>query len=184
MPLINISEPEQIKKEKQFVVGIDLGTTNSLIASVQNGELVIYKGEDGSLMLPSCVHYFSKDKVLVGNSAKEYVLTDPLNTITSSKRIIGKGISEVQDLNYNLSEEYKNYPSYNTAAGAISPVEVLATILKDLIERAKKGQGKSPDAAVITVPAYFDEASKNAVKDAAKLASIKVLRLINEPTAA
>lgn len=189
MSLLQIAEPGQspTPHQKKLAVGIDLGTTNSLVASVLSGIPKALKDIDGNVILPSVVHYLA-DKIEVGQQAKIATTSDPLNTISSVKRLMGRGINDVKQLGeqlpYRFSQGESNMPFIETVRGAKSPVEVSAEILKALKERAEQSLGGSLVGAVITVPAYFDDAQRQATKDAAQLAGLTVLRLLNEPTAA
>ncbi len=189
MALLQISEPGQSTAPHQhrLAVGIDLGTTNSLVASVRSGEVQTLSDVDGSHLLPSVVHYLA-DGVEVGAVAAQHAITDPMNTIVSVKRFMGRGISDLRllgsKLPYQFVDEDKAVPRIHTSGGDVSAVEVSAEILRALKNRAVKTLGGELQGAVITVPAYFDEAQRQATKDAANLAGLNVLRLLNEPTAA
>ena len=189
MALIQIAEPGQSTTAHQhkLAVGIDLGTTNSLVASVRSGEVSTMADADDEHLLPSVVHY-SGDDILVGAAAKQHSITDPMNTIVSVKRFMGRGIddiaADVAHSSYTFSETESAVPRIKTRGGDVSAVEVSAEILKTLKQRALETLGDEIEGAVITVPAYFDDAQRQATKDAARLAGIKVLRLLNEPTAA
>jgi len=200
MALLQISEPGQAAAphEHKLAVGIDLGTTNSLVATVRSGSASVLDDQVGDTMLPSVVNYSAESAPEVGRAAFEKVVTDPLNTLASIKRILGKSSAELQEITpqppYIFSEKSGDtspVPKILTAAGEITPIEVSAEILKSLKQRALETlvggsmlDGAELDGAVITVPAYFDDAQRQATKDAAKLAGIKLLRLLNEPTAA
>jgi molecular chaperone HscA len=167
-------------------VGIDLGTTNSLVATVRNGISVVLNDEQGSALLPSVVRYLEDGSVQVGITAQAQQSTDPQNTIVSVKRFMGRGlkdVGEVIDLPYRFVDS-PGMVQLRTVAGVKSPVEVSAEILNVLRDRAERSLGGELVGAVITVPAYFDDAQRQATKDAAKLAGLNVLRLLNEPTAA
>lgn len=189
MALLQISEPNQskIKHEQRFAVGIDLGTTNSLIAAVMNNSTEVFLDEEDKALLPSVVQY-KKNKVIVGEQAQAAATKDPYNTISSVKRLMGRSANEVNRLAGKLLYEFigdeNSMSKILTVAGAMSPVQVSAEILKVLKARAEKSTGKTIEGAVITVPAYFDDAQRQATKDAGKLAGLNVLRLLNEPTAA
>lgn len=189
MALLQISEPGQSTNphEHRLAAGIDLGTTNSLIASVKSGLAETLADEQGNTMLPSVVRYTEKE-IIVGNSAKSIAADDPLNTISSVKRYMGRGLNDIKELGGRRPYEFINtdsaVPRIHTVAGDVSPVEVSAEILKSLKQRAEASLGDSLTGVVITVPAYFDDAQRQATKDAGKLAGLKVLRLLNEPTAA
>jgi len=189
MALLQIAEPGQSPKphQRRLAVGIDLGTTNSLVAALRSGISEPLPDQDGQVILPSAVRYHA-DRVEVGQSAKDAAATDPLNTIISVKRLMGRGISDVKHLGEQLPYRFiggeSHMPFIETVQGAKSPVEVSADILKVLRQRAEATLGGELVGAVITVPAYFDDAQRQATKDAAKLAGLTVLRLLNEPTAA
>lgn len=189
MSLLQIAEPGQSPKphQKKLAVGIDLGTTNSLVASVLSGIPKALTDLENNVILPSVVHYLA-DQIEVGKTAKAATTQDPLNTIASIKRLMGRGINDVkqlgQQLPYRFSQGESNMPFIETVQGPKSPVEVSAEILKALKQRAEQSLGGSLVGAVITVPAYFDDGQRQATKDAAKLAGLTVLRLLNEPTAA
>jgi molecular chaperone HscA len=189
MALLQIAEPGQAEAPHQhrLSAGIDLGTTNSLVASVRSGQAETLPDEQGRHLLPSVVRY-QQSEILVGHEAKRSEVDDPLNTISSAKRLIGRGVEDIKTLGsqlpYQFVERQSSVPRIKTKAGAVSPVEVSAEILKQLSERAEKTLGGELEGVVITVPAYFDEAQRQATKDAAKLAGLHVLRLLNEPTAA
>ncbi len=196
MALLQISEPglSVAPHQHRLAVGIDLGTTNSLVATVRNGISVVLNDEAGSALLPSVVRYFEGGGVQVGITAQAQQSADPQNTIVSVKRFMGRGlkdVGEVIDLPYRFvdsastgSGQAHGMVQLRTVAGVKSPVEVSAEILKVLRDRAERSLGGELVGAVITVPAYFDDAQRQATKDAAKLAGLNVLRLLNEPTAA
>ena len=189
MALLQISEPGQSTNphEHRLAAGIDLGTTNSLIASVKSGQAEILVDEQGGNTLPSVVRY-TKDEVIVGEAAKSVATEDPLNTISSVKRYMGRGLNDIKELGgrrpYEFADADSAVPRIKTVAGNISPVEVSSEILKSLKTRAEASLGDNLTGVVITVPAYFDDAQRQATKDAGKLAGLNVLRLLNEPTAA
>lgn len=189
MALLQISEPGQSLEPHQYrrAVGIDLGTTNSLIATVRSGSAEILPDQQGHNLMPSIVHY-GREGVLVGRAAAEWAVSDPQNTVVSIKRFMGRSRQECIDrdgeLVYQLGESDGGMVGLVTRAGKVSPVEVSAEILRTLAQRAEQALGGPLNGAVITVPAYFDDAQRQATKDAATLAGIKVLRLLNEPTAA
>ena len=190
MALIQISEPGQSSKphERKLAVGIDLGTTNSLVATVRSGKAVTLPDEKGEHLLPSVVYYAKDKSILVGTAAKQHKITDPLNTITSVKRYMGRSLEDIKakesPLHYEFVQTDSNVPRIKTQAGNVSAIEVSAEILSVLKQRAELSLGDELTGAVITVPAYFDDAQRQATKDAARLAGLNVLRLINEPTAA
>lgn len=188
MALLQISEPglSTAPHQHRLAVGIDLGTTNSLVATVRSGLSVVLDDEAGHSLLPSVVRYHANGQVDVGYSAQSAQNSDPHNTIASVKRFMGRGITDIEDIS-SLPYRFVDMPGMvklKTAAGVKSPVEISAEILKVLRARAESALGGELVGAVITVPAYFDDAQRQATKDAAQLAGINVLRLLNEPTAA
>jgi molecular chaperone HscA len=189
MALLQISEPGQSTAPHQhrLAAGIDLGTTNSLVATVRSGIADTLPDTDGYHLLPSIVHY-TTDESVVGYAAQKLANSDPLNTIASVKRLMGRGLEDIKTtgtrLPYDFVETDGAMPMINTAAGKLSPVQVSADILQTLKQRAEQSLGGDLTGVVITVPAYFDDAQRQATKDAATLAGLKVLRLLNEPTAA
>jgi molecular chaperone HscA len=188
MALLQISEPglSAAPHQHRLAVGIDLGTTNSLVATVRNGISVVLNDEQGSALLHSVVRYAEDGSVQVGIPAQALQSVDPQNTIVSVKRFMGRGlkdVGEVIDLPYRFVDS-PGMVQLRTVAGVKSPVEVSAEILSVLRDRAERSLGGELVGAVITVPAYFDDAQRQATKDAAKLAGLNVLRLLNEPTAA
>ena len=189
MALLQIAEPGRSATPHQhrLAAGIDLGTTNSLIASVRSGRAETLPDAAGRHLLPSIVRY-TDDGPVVGYEAMAMAALDPLNTLASAKRLIGRGIAEVKSLGSRLPYEFVRtdtaVPRIRTRAGDVSPIEVSAEILRTLARRAEDSLGGELTGVVITVPAYFDDAQRQATKDAARLAGLKVLRLLNEPTAA
>ncbi|OED40162.1 Fe-S protein assembly chaperone HscA [Endozoicomonas sp. (ex Bugula neritina AB1)] len=189
MALLQISEPGQAPEPHQLkrAVGIDLGTTNSLVASMRSGKASTLPDSQGQHILPSVVHY-GEQEIKIGQAAKYLAVIDPLNTIVSVKRLMGRGVRDINTLGgvmpYHFSKGDEGMPYIETRRGSVSPVEVSADILKSLVARAEETLGGTLDGAVITVPAYFDDAQRQATKDAAKLAGLHVYRLLNEPTAA
>jgi molecular chaperone HscA len=189
MALMQIAEPGQAQAphEHKLAAGIDLGTTNSLVASVRSGQADTLPDAEGRHLLPSVVRY-QRDRIEVGHSARQMAAQDPLNTIASAKRLIGRGVADIKTLGsrlpYEFVETQGRVPRIHTRAGDITAVEVSAEILKVLAQRAEQTLDGELSGVVITVPAYFDEAQRQATKDAAKLAGLQVLRLLNEPTAA
>jgi molecular chaperone HscA len=188
MALLQISEPGQAPDphQRRIAIGIDLGTTHSLVASVRNGVAECLPDAQGRVILPSVVRYLSADKRQIGFDALAAQLEDPYNTIASVKRLMGRGLRDIEDpsrLPYQLIDK-PGMVAVQTAAGEKSPVEVSAEILATLRFRAEDTFDDDVYGAVITVPAYFDEAQRQATKYAAQLAGLNVLRLINEPTAA
>ncbi|WP_312255929.1 Fe-S protein assembly chaperone HscA [Stutzerimonas nitrititolerans] len=189
MALLQIAEPGQSPQphQRRLAVGIDLGTTNSLVAALRSGITAPLADAEGRLILPSAVRYHA-DRIEVGHAARQAAASDPLNTIVSVKRLMGRGLGDVKQLGgqlpYRFSEGESQMPFIETVQGAKSPVEISAEILRTLRERAEATLGGDLVGAVITVPAYFDDAQRQATKDAARLAGLNVLRLLNEPTAA
>jgi molecular chaperone HscA len=188
MALLQISEPglSTAPHQHRLAVGIDLGTTNSLVATVRNGVSVVLNDAHGHGLLPSVVRYLKDGTTSVGHTAQAQASEDPHNTILSAKRFMGRGIKDIPDL-ATMPYQFVDAPGMvqiRTAAGVKSPVEVSAEILKVLRARAEASLGGELTGAVITVPAYFDDAQRQATKDAARLAGLNVLRLLNEPTAA
>ena len=188
MALLQIAEPgmSAAPHQHKLAVGIDLGTTNSLVATVRSGMSTVLHDEQGHALLPSVVHYLGGDRIEVGYKAQAQQSVDPQNTIVSVKRFMGRGLHDIADIGH-LPYHFVDTPGMlqiNTRAGVKSPVEVSAEILKVLKARAEKALGGELTGAVITVPAYFDDAQRQATKDAARLAGLTVLRLLNEPTAA
>jgi molecular chaperone HscA len=188
MALLQIAEPglSAAPHQHRLAVGIDLGTTNSLVATVRNGISVVLNDEHGRPLLPSVVRYHPDGATTVGYEAHVSASEDPHNTIISAKRFMGRGVKDIPDAAL-LPYQFVDAPGMvqmKTVAGAKSPVEVSAEILRRLKARAESSLGGELTGAVITVPAYFDDAQRQATKDAAKLAGLTVLRLLNEPTAA
>ena len=198
MALLQISEPGQSPVPHQFkrAIGIDLGTTNSLVAAIANNGSAagskpqVLVDEQGRAILPSVVHYSKNGVDCVGNDAQALAAADPFNTLASFKRLMGRGASDLQDTAQfeivapDSSEAGGEVIRIQTAAGPVTAVQASAEILKSLAARAASTLGGAIEGAVITVPAYFDDAQRQATKDAATLAGLPVLRLINEPTAA
>jgi len=188
--LLQISEPGHSPQphQRKHAVGIDLGTTNSLVATVRSGMAEVLTDEQGRELLPSVAHYTADGVSCVGYEAAEHNVSDPLNTLASVKRLMGRGLADVKtfgdQLPYEFAADDGGMPKIKTVAGLVSPIQVSAEILRKLAGRAEISFGSMLDGAVITVPAYFDDAQRQATKDAATLAGIKVLRLLNEPTAA
>lgn len=188
MALLQISEPgmSTAPHQHKLAIGIDLGTTNSLVATIISGLNTVLEDESGRSLLPSVVHYQSNKQIDVGYDALAQQSQDSANTISSVKRYMGRGLEDIADKAHS-PYRFINTPGMvqiETRAGIKSPVEVSAEILKVLKERAEKSLGGELTGAVITVPAYFDDAQRQATKDAAQLAGLNVLRLLNEPTAA
>ncbi|BFN32354.1 Fe-S protein assembly chaperone HscA [Vibrio harveyi] len=189
MALLQIAEPGQSSAphEHKLAAGIDLGTTNSLVASVRSGDAKTLTDDQGRSILPSVVNY-AQDSALVGYEAKAKAEQEPENTIISVKRLIGRSLKDIQarypSLPYQFKESDNGLPILQTAQGDKNPIEVSADILKALGKRAEETLGGELAGVVITVPAYFDDAQRAGTKDAAKLAGLHVLRLLNEPTAA
>ncbi|WP_019583444.1 Fe-S protein assembly chaperone HscA [Thioalkalivibrio sp. ALE16] len=189
MALLQITEPgaESAPHQRHLAAGIDLGTTHSLVATVRSGEADTLPDEQGRHILPSVVHY-AADAVSVGHAAAEHAADDPHNTIASVKRLIGRGAADVATLSgelpFRLKTGESSVPRIETAAGDKTAVEVSAEILHTLRQRAEETLGDELEGVVITVPAYFDDAQRQATRDAAQLAGLNVFRLISEPTAA
>jgi len=190
MALLQIAEPGQspLPHQVKRAIGIDLGTTNSLVATVRGGRASVLPDELGEVMLPSVVHYSRDNAPLVGAAARKLGAQHPADTLMSVKRFMGRGASDAssdaQRSHYRLVQGEQGLVRFATSGGDFSPVEVSADILRTLRQRAIATLGGEIDGAVITVPAYFDEAQRQATKDAATLAGLRVLRLLNEPTAA
>ncbi len=189
MALLQIAEPGQSPQphQQRLAVGIDLGTTNSLVATVRDGIAQALPDAQGRVALSSAVRYHA-DRIEVGRSAREAAASDPYNCILSVKRLMGRGLADVQQLGEQLPYRFQagksHMPFIETVQGPKSPVEVSASILQALRERGEAALGGELVGVVITVPAYFDDAQRQATKDAARLAGLNVLRLLNEPTAA
>ncbi|HEY9397301.1 MAG TPA: Fe-S protein assembly chaperone HscA [Burkholderiales bacterium] len=188
MALLQISEPgaSTAPHQHRLAIGIDLGTTNSLVATVRNGVAIALNDAQGRALLPSVVRYHENGEATVGHAAQADETRDPHNTILSAKRFMGRGLKDVTHAE-SLPYDFVDTPGMvqiRTAAGVKSPVEVSAEVLRALRERAEEALGGPLVGAVVTVPAYFDDAQRQATKDAATLAGINVLRLLNEPTAA
>jgi molecular chaperone HscA len=185
MALLQISEPGQTAAphERKHALGIDLGTTNSLVAAVRSGTAAPLPDPAGNILLPSVV-YYGAGEILTGHQALAVASQFPTDTLQSFKRLMGRGVGDADPMGYQLLDSEEGMARFDTAAGAISPVQASAEILKLLARRGEETVGTAVDGVVITVPAYFDEAQRQATKDAATLAGLKVLRLLNEPTAA
>ncbi|MFM1662733.1 Fe-S protein assembly chaperone HscA [Aeromonas salmonicida] len=187
MALLQIAEPGQSAAPHQHkrAIGIDLGTTNSLVAAVRSGHADTLCDEQGRDLLPSVVHY-QVDAIRVGFDAKREASLDPHNTIVSAKRMMGKALADIDTRQqpYQFVAADNGMPQLQTRQGLVNPVQVSAEILKKLAERGAAALGGELDGVVITVPAYFDDAQRQGTKDAARLAGLHVLRLLNEPTAA
>jgi molecular chaperone HscA len=186
MALLQIAEPGQSTAPHQhrIAVGIDLGTTHSLVATVRSGQAVVLADEYDKLLLPSVVHY-GTDTTTVGQAARNFIEQDPHNTIVSVKRFMGRSRNDIRfEHPYNLEGDSEQMPAFVTSQGRKTPVEISADILFRLRKLAEQSLADTLTGAVITVPAYFDEAQRQATRDAAQLAGLNVLRLLNEPTAA
>jgi molecular chaperone HscA len=189
MALLQISEPglSAAPHQRRLAAGIDLGTTNSLVATVRSGQAETLADAEGRYLLPSVVHYQTTEHH-IGWAARAQAAQDPVNTVSSVKRMMGRSLADVQlrypNLPYQFQASDNGLPMIVTAAGLVNPVGVSADILKALAERAKAALEGELDGVVITVPAYFDDAQRQGTKDAARLAGLHVLRLLNEPTAA
>lgn len=189
MALLQISEPglSAAPHQRRLAVGIDLGTTNSLVATVRSGEAQPLADAEGRELLPSVVRYGAENSV-VGWAAQAQAVNDPVNTVSSVKRLMGRSLADIQQryphLPYHFQASDNGLPVLQTVAGNKNPIQVSADILSALAARAEAALGGVPDGVVITVPAYFDDAQRQGTKDAARLAGLHVLRLLNEPTAA
>ncbi|EOC1303546.1 Fe-S protein assembly chaperone HscA [Cronobacter dublinensis] len=189
MALLQISEPgmSSAPHQRRLAAGIDLGTTHSLVATVRSGQPETLADHQGRALLPSVVHYQAQGYT-VGYDARVQAADDPVNTISSVKRLMGRSLADIQTryphLPYQLRASENGLPMIDTPAGLLNPVRVSADILKTLAERAREALAGDLDGVVITVPAYFDDAQRQGTKDAARLAGLHVLRLLNEPTAA
>jgi molecular chaperone HscA len=190
MALLQISEPGQAAAphQRKLAVGIDLGTTNSLVGAVRSGKAETLPDVDGNHLLPSIVRYRDGESPQVGLAAKHSSIEDPRNTIVSVKRYLGRGLADICKQcswkEYDFVDSDASVPRIRTLGGDVTPVEVSAEILKTLKQRAENSLGGELTGVVVTVPAYFDDAQRQATKDAAQLAGLNVLRLLNEPTAA
>ena len=189
MALLQIAEPgmSAAPHQHKLAVGIDLGTTNSLVATVQSGMSTVLLDEQGHALLPSVVRYAEDGSVSIGHQAQASQSEDPKNTISSVKRFMGRGLKDIPDtthIPYKFKDTHAGMVQIETRAGIKGPVEISAEILRNLKARAEKALGGELTGAVITVPAYFDDAQRQATKDAGKIAGLEVKRIINEPTAA
>ncbi|NQD38131.1 Fe-S protein assembly chaperone HscA [Permianibacter sp. IMCC34836] len=190
MPLLQIAEPgmSTAPHQHRLAAGIDLGTTNSLIASVRSGSAETLADESGEHLLPSAVRYLADGSVQVGRLVRDSAAEHAANTLLSVKRLMGRGMADIHQLTGHATHQFVStpdgLPAFVTAAGPRTPVEASSEILKVLARRAEASLGDSLQGVVITVPAYFDDAQRQATKDAAQLAGLNVLRLLNEPTAA
>ncbi|WP_075181503.1 Fe-S protein assembly chaperone HscA [Pantoea sp. 1.19] len=189
MALLQISEPglSTAPHQRRLAVGIDLGTTHSLVATVRSGQAETLPDAQGRHLLPSVVHY-GRDAARIGWEAREGAARDPHNTISSVKRLMGRSLADVRQrypqLPYRFAASENGLPLIDTVAGVVSPIKVSGDILSALAQRARDSLGDALEGVVITVPAYFDDAQRQGTKDAARLAGLNVLRLLNEPTAA
>ncbi|WP_130804740.1 Fe-S protein assembly chaperone HscA [Acinetobacter ihumii] len=186
MALLQIAEPGQSSAPHQhrIAIGIDLGTTHSLVATVLSGKAKVLQDDQDRVLLPSIVHY-AETSTEYGEDAKAFITTDSQNTIVSVKRFMGRSKADIKFQHpYTLIGADNEMPAFETRAGRKTPVEISAEILKQLKDRAEASLKNPVNGAVITVPAYFDEAQRQATRDAAQLAGLNVLRLLNEPTAA
>jgi len=189
MALLQISEPglSAAPHQRKLAAGIDLGTTNSLVATVRSGQAETLADREGRHLLPSVVHY-QQEGLNVGWNARAQAALDPANTVSSVKRLMGRSLADIQarypHLPYHLRASENGLPMIETPAGLLNPVRISADILKALSARATEALEGELDGVVITVPAYFDDAQRQGTKDAARLAGLHVLRLLNEPTAA
>lgn len=189
MALLQISEPglSAAPHQRRLAAGIDLGTTNSLVATVRSGQAETLPDHQGRYLLPSVVNYQASG-LTVGYDARQNAALDPVNTISSVKRMMGRSLADIEarypHLPYQLQASENGLPMIQTTGGLLNPICVSADILKALAERATEALAGELDGVVITVPAYFDDAQRQGTKDAARLAGLHVLRLLNEPTAA
>ncbi|MBW9430686.1 Fe-S protein assembly chaperone HscA [Atlantibacter hermannii] len=189
MALLQISEPglSAAPHQRRLAAGIDLGTTNSLVATVRSGQAETLPDHEGRHLLPSVVNYQASSQI-IGFDARAMAAADPVNTISSVKRLMGRSLADIQarypHLPYKLQPSANGLPQIDTPAGLLNPVRISADILKALAARASEALAGELDGVVITVPAYFDDAQRQGTKDAARLAGLHVLRLLNEPTAA
>lgn len=188
MALLQIAEPglSAAPHQHKLAVGIDLGTTNSLVATVRSGVASALVDENDQDMLPSIIHYGEKNQILTGIAAQQKLISDPLNTLVSVKRLIGKSLAELDQTHsaYQFSAHESGLAQIVTRNGVVNAVQASSEILKTLKQRAMDSLKGELDGVVITVPAYFDDAQRQGTKDAARLAGLHVLRLLNEPTAA
>ncbi|MFY9903797.1 MAG: Hsp70 family protein, partial [Terriglobales bacterium] len=173
-----------------YIVGIDLGTTNSLVAYMQGDSPVVIPGEDGLNLVPSVVALDENNQVIVGNAARRYLIETPERTVYSIKRLMGRGLEDVQDelklFPFQVADDLHQGEVLRIKIGdrTYNPPEISALILRQLKRNAERFFGASVTQAVITVPAYFNDAQRQATKDAGRIAGLNVLRLVNEPTAA
>lgn len=190
MALLQIAEPGQsaAPHQRKLAVGIDLGTTHSLVATVRSGKAEVLVDAEGNSLLPSVVRYLPDGHVVVGEQARQHASEDPVNTVVSAKRLLGRSVSDIQasypNTPYQFNPAHPEHPILQVASGEVSPVQVSAEILAKLRSLGEQTLGDDILGAVITVPAYFDDAQRQSTKDAAKLIGLPVLRLLNEPTAA
>lgn len=189
MPSISIDLTSGTIKKKDVIVGIDLGTTNSLVAIIDNGQPIALSGENKSTIVPSLIHIDSDKNSIVGGKAHPFLRSDPKNTVYSAKRLMGKAYKDLKDKNRFFSykivdDDTKNLVRVVLQGKYYTPIELSSFILKELKQRAEKHLGTEVSKAVITVPAYFNDAQRQATRDAGKLAGLDVLRIVNEPTAA
>lgn len=189
MALLQISEPglSSVPHQRRLAAGIDLGTTHSLVATVRSGETTTLADAQGRDLLPSVVRY-TAEETIIGWPAREQAVTDPAHTFSSVKRLLGRSLADVQQrypqLPYHFHASENGLPLMSTPVGQVNPISVSSEILSTLAQRAEETLGGELEGVVITVPAYFDDAQRQGTKDAARLAGLKVLRLLNEPTAA
>ncbi|MCT8347066.1 Fe-S protein assembly chaperone HscA [Photorhabdus temperata] len=189
MALLQISEPglSAVPHQRRLAAGIDLGTTHSLVATVRSGQAETLMDSENRYLLPSVVHYH-ENGIEIGWLARQQAVHDPVNTISSVKRMMGRSLADIQqrypNLPYQFQASENGLPLINTATGLVDPIQVSSEILKLLAQRAEETLDGKLDGVVITVPAYFDDAQRQGTKDAARLAGLHVLRLLNEPTAA
>tara|TARA_R110001583_G_scaffold16561_16_gene67890 strand:- start:653 stop:2509 length:1857 start_codon:yes stop_codon:yes gene_type:complete len=188
MALLQIAEPglSAAPHQHKLAVGIDLGTTNSLVATVRSGVANALVDKNNQDMLPSVIHYGDNQQITTGVEAQQQLLIDPLNTLVSMKRLIGKSLADIDQkyLPYQFNDNEQGVAQIVTRGGLINAIQASSEILKTLKQRALESLQGELDGVVITVPAYFDDAQRQGTKDAARLAGLHVLRLLNEPTAA
>ncbi len=189
MPSISIDLTSGTLKKKDVIVGIDLGTTNSLVAIIDNQQPIALSGKDKNTIVPSLIHIGTDKEITVGNAAHSYLLSDPKNTVYSAKRLMGKAYKDLKEkskfFSYKIvDDDTENLVRVMLQGKYYTPIELSAFILKELKQRAEEHLGAEVSKAVITVPAYFNDAQRQATRDAGKLAGLDVMRIVNEPTAA
>src|SRR5579862_6019900 len=171
-----------------YIVGIDLGTTNSLVAYMQGDAPIVIPGEDGLSLVPSVVALDEKNQIIVGNAARKYLIETPERAVYSVKRLMGRGVEDIRDelklFPFRIAEDSESVIKLKLGNRTFTPPEISAAVLQQLKDNAEAALGVPVTEAVITVPAYFNDAQRQATKDAGRLAGLEVLRLVNEPTAA